>query len=472
MSPLAPLLALLPVLVQAADAPSVVYLQALTPTSGTGAESVLAEDGQGWQPAGDPRDEGILFRFEQPTAVDAIRLRSCGGRPMSLAISVDGAQIACADPGVAAVTVALPDGERGVRSVYLRIERAGGCLARVEFLRRGERLPVRPPRRVPGKVIATSTLAPIDAYHPSYLFDGRLDFGWVEGAKGPGVGECVEIELERPVEVTAVELWNGYQRSADHFRKNARARKVSVGADRKVLKSFPVKDAMGAQKLVLPAPVASSRWCLRIDEAFPGTHYQDLVISELRFWDAAGPFTVAAPDAAQREVALRAEIAGGPLPALLDRSWVSVCKWQSDHRLKLRGNHTFAWFEMTEQGDGTVISEVFDGVWVPVQAGGPWAEARLYGRRHRIERDWRPYEMEARQRETDQIAGGTVELARVADLGPAGWRELHAEWRESSFAAGPVTCIPDADAAYERLVKRRAVVVRGAPFQSLLAEPE
>ena len=38
-------------------------------------------------------------------------------------------------------------------------------------------------------------LAPSDAYHPGYLFDGRLDFGWVEGVKGPGIGEPTVLTL-------------------------------------------------------------------------------------------------------------------------------------------------------------------------------------------------------------------------------------------------------------------------------------
>jgi hypothetical protein len=455
-------------LARAADS-GPVYLQALTPTSGEGAAAVLEEGSHGWSPAGDSRDEGLLFRFERPTPLDSVRLTPCAGAEFTIILSADGAEVATAKLRASGTALQLPGGGKAVRSVFVRIAGPRGCLAQVAFSKGGAALPVRPPRSVPGTVTASSTLAPIDAYLPSYLFDGRLDFGWVEGAKGIGVGESVTVKLAHPAAVSALEIWNGYQRSADHFKKNARAKRVSLTADGKPAGTFALKDAMGSQKLALPSPVTASAWTLRIDEAVPGSVYPDLVISELRFWDAEGPFTVSTSDAKEREAALRAEIAGGPLPDLLDREWVAACGEDGARHLKLRGNHTFVWYEDREPDEVSAKQEVFDGVWIPTRPGGPWAKIELYGRRHRIERTWRPYE-DAARRETDRIGGGNVEVARLADLGPDGWKALYSEWKGGE-SAGRLACIGDAG-AYEDLVKRNAVVVRGAPFQDLLISPQ
>ena len=74
-----------------------------------------------------------------------------------------------------------------VRSVFLRLDDRGpgACLAEVTFVA-DKPLVVRAPRTLAATAKASSVLAPADAYHPGYLFDGRLDFGWVEGVKGPG----------------------------------------------------------------------------------------------------------------------------------------------------------------------------------------------------------------------------------------------------------------------------------------------
>ncbi len=472
MNRVLPLLAvaLAPALARAADA---VHLQALIPTSGSGAASVLEghDAARGWTPAGDPRDEGLLFRFEQPTRVDSVRLTPCAGAVLSIVLSADGVEVATAKVREAGTVLVLPH-DRGLRSVFVRISGGAGCLAGVEFARGGAAVPVRPPRAVPGSVTASSTLAPIDAYLPSYLFDGRLDFGWVAGApKTAGVGESVTVRLEQPSEVAALELWNGYQRSPDHFKKNARASRVTILADGKPVGTFKLKDAMGAQKLELAAPVTAAVWTLRVDAAVRGTRYPDLVLSELRFWDAAGPFTVATSDAPQREAALREEIAGGPLPHLLDRLWVQACPKDGTRHLKVRGNHTFVWYEAHgDDEDESATQEVFDGVYVPTQRSGPWARIELYGRRHRIERSWRPYEDLAR-RETDRIGGGNVELTRLADLGAEGWKALAGQWKGGE-SAGRLDCVEDLAAAYDELVKRNAILVRGGPFQDLLVEPQ
>ena len=190
--------ALLPVIARAAD-PGPIFLQALTPTSGANAAAVLDGDANtGWGPVGDPRDEGLLFRFETPVRMDAVAVAPCTGFAGSLRldISADGnevATISARDPVKERPLdrAPLPGGEYGLRSVFLRIAeqndtRDRSCIGKVAFLRGEIPLAVRPPRSVPGRVTASSTLAPADAYHPSYLFDGRLDFGWVEGAKGLG----------------------------------------------------------------------------------------------------------------------------------------------------------------------------------------------------------------------------------------------------------------------------------------------
>ena len=67
-------------------------LQALSATSGEGVEKVLDGDpATGWRPQGDAEEEGVLLRFEQPLALDAVTLRACTGSPdLSVALSQNG----------------------------------------------------------------------------------------------------------------------------------------------------------------------------------------------------------------------------------------------------------------------------------------------------------------------------------------------------------------------------------------------
>ncbi len=213
-------------------------LQALTPTSGTGAELLLdGNPATGWRPGGSPAEEGVLLRLEHPTPLEGVSLRACAGAPaVKVAVYLD-----TAPHGELAVTAeqdaALKFERHPVRSVYLRLPEeapAGTCLAEARLLQAGGPLALQAPRMVKGRIQASSVLAPADAYHPGYLFDGRPDFGWVEGAKGTGAGESLTLTLDAPLELVGLELWNGYQRSEDHFQKNARAKKLAVSVARKL----------------------------------------------------------------------------------------------------------------------------------------------------------------------------------------------------------------------------------------------
>jgi hypothetical protein len=246
-----------------------VYLQSLVPTSGSSVEAVL--DGKpdtAWRPEGEGVGEGILFRFETGVEVKAVEVTTCAGESSKLSAIFDGrrnsAQLSPDKSGKAKVQPSLP-----FRAMFLKVDEGKGCIAEVSFVGGPGR--VRAPRTVHGKVTVSSVLTPADAYHPGYLFDGRTDFGWVEGSKGTGEGEWLTLTLDAPATVSALEIWNGYQRSSDHFQKNCRPSKVTLSVDGAEGLPLELKDVEGPQKLVLPKPVKGTAFKLTIDAVVKGS---------------------------------------------------------------------------------------------------------------------------------------------------------------------------------------------------------
>lgn len=458
---------------------SALYLQALVPTSGESAEVVLDGDREsGWSPSGDPSGEGILLRFEQPEQIDRVVVQLCpGSGHFALVPYVNGTSVVAQAKGKDREEFSFvpPGRDRKVRSVFLRVSVAEGvpCIGVVRFLRGQQPLPVHPPRSVSGSVTASSTLSPIDAYHVSYLFDGRTDFGWVEGAKGLGQGESVTVRLNEPLELAALELWNGYQRSKDHFAKNARATRLKIKLDDGEPILLPVKDTMGAQRLKLPKPVKIRKLTLTIDQARKGSRYPDLVLSELRLWDRQGPWTVRTPDQAERREVLEREIDAGPLADVVDRQWISLCADKRIGRLKLRTNHTFVWYLDAEQAGEEQTrsqSEVFDGAWVVGKSKPPSATVDLFGRRHKTSAVFNPYEGN-KVRETVQIGGGNLVITRVADADLDSFATLARQWARSP-ARDRVACLDlsaeGIGATFEALGQRGALVVSGKAITDLM----
>ncbi|MBT3221227.1 MAG: hypothetical protein HN348_19265, partial [Proteobacteria bacterium] len=294
------------------------YLQSLVVTSGESALALLDDKtDDGWSPLGEPENEGVLFRFEDNTSIARIEVTTCKNSPgFVAAFYVDGTEVTDGKRlagGGLVTSFAAAEGQ--ARSVFFRVAQAQGrvCIAEVAFFDKKPLL-VNAPRAAKGTINASSTLEPIDAYHSAYLFDGRTGFGWVEGGEGNGIGESLQVVFDQPVaQVTSLELWNGYQRSEDHFKKNARARKLELTIDGGTPIQLAATDTQGPQKLDLEKPTDIKQFTLKINSAWEGTKYKDLVLSELRLWDAHGPLTVTTPDGEQRQQALQKSVANTPL---------------------------------------------------------------------------------------------------------------------------------------------------------------
>lgn len=430
----------------------VLRLAALVPTSGS-AEAVL--DGNptiGWTPVGDPRGEGLLLRFEKPTMVSTVALQACGGREFEVTPFFNGTE---GDP-IQVAPRGEGDADRALRSLFLRVDDGQACIGELTLLDgEGVRIPVAAPRAMTGTVTATSTLAPAPAYHPDYLFDSRLDFGWVEGSEGLGVGEVITVAFDRPTTVAKLEIWNGYQRSQDHFDKNARLERiaVSVGGARQEFDVDPLR--FGSQVLTFAAPVNAKELKIEILASAAGSKYRDLVISELRIWDDVGPLSLKPNGAASRAQELKASAKGTAVAPLIDKLYRGFCDDEGSRWLKLRSDHSFVWYEAVEDA-----TEIFDGAWVLTGPREGGSGIQLYGRRHRSQEAWQPYEQTDGPNETIKIGGGKPVITPVAGMDPATFAQQ----------VGQVKLAFGRDCAYDQstLAAAGAVIVRDPSMTDVL----
>jgi hypothetical protein len=443
------------------------HLQSLVASSGEGVERVLDGDPTtGWSPAHDPIDEGILLRFEEPTRVMQAQIQLC---PESSAATfqsfVNGNENTLVRVN-AGGPVLIPWRELAdspaIKSLYLRVLGSDGPVDVCEVyvtLPPERAMKVRPPRTVPATLQASSTLEPCDAYHAGYLLDGRTDFGWVEGADGLGVGEHLTIGFEAPLTITGLDLWNGYQRSEQHFTANARLAKLELAVDGGAPVALAVADTQGPQRLELPAPVTGKAFVFTVTEAVSGSKYEDLVISELRLRDASGPFSLRTDDLAEREHELLEQIDGSGLERVVDRSWRGLCN--EGVRLTLRSNHSFVSYAQRDDGPDDDLREVFDGAWV-VQALGTPDSIRTFGRKHRTQTTWVPYGNDQVQ-STVRIAGGKSELWLHDSTSPA---RAAALLEDQAFAAEHAYCM-DAGTAWLETDMGDLLFIQGASLAGI-----
>lgn len=148
------------------------------------------------------------------------------------------------------------------------------------------------PKFVNGLISASSSLEPALAYGPSNLMDSKKDFGWAENVKGNGIGETITFTTNDNVRITRLKMWNGYQRSPIHFASNSRLRTFQFGVKGDVLQRYTLTDSSDDQWIELKEPIEGTEFILKVVDAYSGRKYEDLVISEIKFYDEKTPLII------------------------------------------------------------------------------------------------------------------------------------------------------------------------------------
>lgn len=139
------------------------------------------------------------------------------------------------------------------------------------------------------KAKASSTLASGEfTYGIDNTLDGDPTTAW--NSDGDRVGAFARVTLtyrfSKPVELRAIEVYNGYQRSTEAFENNSRVRSLLVSTDA-TKQTFELVDRQGAQTLAYDFG-KTKRVVLTVDAVFRDTprktRYKDCAVSEVRFY--------------------------------------------------------------------------------------------------------------------------------------------------------------------------------------------
>jgi hypothetical protein len=359
------------------------------------------------QPGSGP-DEGIMLYFTNALPLQSVQVVPEEGSFQSenafVQTYVNGILGSGGKPGE---QIAL--GKKSVKSLYIRFAKTGleqtvkrdkeGAEVEIESFPsdayvgikelnvlndKGERLRLVPPERVRGSQSASSILPPEMAYSPANLFDARKEFVWVEGNKtSAGIGETLTFGFEEPVKITAVQIWNGYQRSDNHYAANARVRNFEFGVKDGPGSAYTLRDTKAGQKIQLSTPAVGKDFELKITGIYAGNKFKDLAISDLVFFDGEKPFVMETKLPEQNKAALRNKTGSSPLTQIFNRrisNSVEEAGVVTQQSLILRSDGTFVFYSNDTMPDGTVSQTVADGNWEMVSADVANFVIKVFGR--------------------------------------------------------------------------------------------
>lgn len=147
----------------------------------------------------------------------------------------------------------------------------------------GEKLKLRQQQKYNGSIQTGSTLKPAEQYRAANLFDGSPTNAWVEGANGDGMGEVIKFDLTTEAPAAKLVMQNGYHRSEEHYKANARVQSFSIKTENDKSQKFTLSDDMTPQILTFDPPLSGKNYEIEILSVFAGEKYKDLAISELTF---------------------------------------------------------------------------------------------------------------------------------------------------------------------------------------------
>ncbi len=402
----------------APELPPATYLEGIYATSsaaGKGIENLFDNDPNTlWQTLpGTGPDEGIMLYFQNALPITSMEIVAAEGSfnkdipetEPPIQIYTNGQVANTGQPNVWMSTT-----ENGlVKSLYIRFLSTGKeetetlqkginrhsfpkdafvAIREIKIVNdKGETLRLVPPQRLKGSLTASSTLAPEAAYSSANLFDSRKEFAWAEGAASAGEGEVLTFEFDNAVNITAIQIWNGYQRSDEHFAANTRVRDFEFAAKGGSGQSYTLRDTKAGQKIELQSPAKGSAFELKIKSAYKGKSYKDLAISDIVFYDGERPFVLQSTLPEKYQATLRTKAASSPIAALLNKRISNAIiedvtegdVFFNANSLILRSDGTFVYYSESSSGGNLDISTIADGNWellsdTQVKIFGKWTD--------------------------------------------------------------------------------------------------
>jgi Pretoxin HINT domain len=141
----------------------------------------------------------------------------------------------------------------------------------------------------PDSIIASSELKPngkLD-YKPDNCHDFSLRTAWVEGASGNGIGQSLTYRFQKlSPPVTEVLIYNGYMKSKQAWKDNARVKQLKLYINNKPYAIFNLKDTTALQIFSIGSHQGKKGDLylkFEIVDVYKGDKYEDVAISEIEF---------------------------------------------------------------------------------------------------------------------------------------------------------------------------------------------
>lgn len=165
---------------------------------------------------------------------------------------------------------------QGLSSVQIETNRASNVKAQTSPA-------VNAPPRIVASASSVRSQDRGNFYFPNFAFDNNPATAWCEGAGGEGVGEWLNFEFDRTVNLRQIKIQPGYFKTAALWRDNNRVSEALIEFSDGTNRTAAFSDQMQTQ--TIDVGQKQTRWVrITIEDVYQGAHDSaDTLISEVSF---------------------------------------------------------------------------------------------------------------------------------------------------------------------------------------------
>ncbi len=128
----------------------------------------------------------------------------------------------------------------------------------------------------------TSSLTEGSVTHSSdRILDGDHSTAWSEGVAGNGYGEGITLNFADTFQISGLYIRAGYHKSSNTYYNNGRPSQLTFTFSDGSTETHRLADIMESQLINFNQPRITSSLTMTIDDVYPGSTYQDTLITEI-----------------------------------------------------------------------------------------------------------------------------------------------------------------------------------------------
>ena len=126
-------------------------------------------------------------------------------------------------------------------------------------------------------------------YAADNMLDEQVATMWVEGEGSSGLGKYIQVKFDGEVELAKIRIWGGCFIDQEFFERHNRLAQIELKFTDFTSQKFDITDEMAPQWLELEEPKNVDSFKIYLRRVHEGNTWNDTAISQIQFFDKAGP---------------------------------------------------------------------------------------------------------------------------------------------------------------------------------------